>query len=330
MSYTVNMGLWRKIFAVPADAVSDEKLRMCGAAQLKILLYILREGEADAEKIAAALRMSAGDVNDALDYWKNEGLICVGESTVAAAPQQTAPKPQEIPTPAASTPEVRAERELKPLTAPPTRMTAKEMEQLAQKPEISAMLKTAESMLGKTFTSSDTSTLLWLVNWAGIPIEIILTVISYCIEIGKPRMSYIQATAIAWTNDGVETAEQAERYLTEVHEARSYEKLVCSVFGLYNRALTTGEKKIIADWQSAGFDQPLLKAAYERTIDTIGKMSFNYTNKILMTWKEKGITTPAQADAERTAARESRKLEKSYDISDVEKIFADDLVNLDF
>ncbi|MBQ2756189.1 MAG: DnaD domain protein [Oscillospiraceae bacterium] len=328
MSYTVNMGLWRKIFAVPADTVSDEKLRMCGAAQLKILLYILREGEVDAEKISAALRMSAGDVNDGLDYWKNEGLICESGAVPVVQPQamsQVQNKQQEEPLT-----EPKAVRELKPLTAPPTRLNAKELELLSKKPDISAMLKAAEAMLGKTFTSSDTSTLLWLTNWAGVPPEMILTVISYCIEIGKPRMSYIQATAIAWMNDGVETVEQAEKYLKEVHAVRSYEKLVCSVFGIYNRALTTAEKKVIAIWQDAGFEQPLLKAAYERTIDAIGKISFNYINKILLSWKEKGITTPEQAEAERTAAKENRKLEKSYDIREVEKIFADDLVNLDF
>ena len=77
MSYMLNMGLWRKIFAVPSELVSDAKLRMCGEVQLKVLLYILREGCADPETLTATLRKySETDVRDALEYWKAEGLVC--------------------------------------------------------------------------------------------------------------------------------------------------------------------------------------------------------------------------------------------------------------
>jgi len=337
MSYMLNMGLWRKIFAVPAELVTDEKLRMCGAAQLKILLYLLREGEADPEKIAASLRMTPGDVADALDYWVAEGILTDGKAVGTAitvnkpnaAVQESSGKAEAVGRNAAETTE-KAERIIKPLSAPPVRLNAREMKELAARPDVAFMLEAAEAMLGKTFTSTDTSTLLWLTSWAGISPEVLLTVISYCAEIGKTRMSYIQATAVAWMNDGVETAEQAEKYLKEVHAARNYENVVRGAFGLYDRALTSKEKSIVAAWSNDGFGQPLLIAAYERTIEAIGKLSFNYINKILLSWKEKGITTPEQADAERKVMRDNRKLETSYDIGEIESLFNDDIMNVDF
>ena len=41
MSYTVNLGCWGSIFAVPSDVV-DKYLKIAGSAQLKVLLWILR------------------------------------------------------------------------------------------------------------------------------------------------------------------------------------------------------------------------------------------------------------------------------------------------
>ena len=339
MSYMLNMGLWRKIFAVPSELVSDAKLRMCGEVQLKVLLYILREGCADPETVTAALRKySETDVRDALEYWKAEGLVCEEGQEVQTAQSagtglqagQEKPEAQTLTAPAggqsAAKETVNAgTRTLRPLSSPPARLTAKEMGKLASKPEIKSMLMAAEGILGKTFTSTDTSTLLWLISWAGVPPDMLLTVISYCAEIGKNRMSYIQATAVAWMNDGIETAAQAESYIKELQTGRSYEYTVRSAFGIYDRALTAREKKFVSEWQAAGFDAPLLTAAYDRSVEAIGKLSFSYINKILLSWKERGVTTPEQAEQESAAKRENRRLEKSYDIGEIEQLFADDM-----
>ena len=339
MSYMLNMGLWKRIFAVPAELVSDAKLRMCGEVQLKVLLYILREGCAEPETVATALRKySETDVRDALEYWKAEGLVCEeGQETQTSRTAGTGlqagrekPEAQTVTAPAgelgaAKEPANAGTRTLRPLSSPPVRLTAKEMGKLASKPEIKSMLMAAEGILGKTFTSTDTSTLLWLISWAGVPPDMLLTVISYCAEIGKDRMSYIQATAVAWMNDGIETAAQAESYIKELQTGRSYEYKVRSAFGIYDRALTAKEKKFVSEWQAAGFDAPLLTAAYDRSVEAIGKLSFSYINKILLSWKERGVTTPEQAEQERSAQRENRRLEKSYDIGEIERLFADDM-----
>ena len=126
-------------------------------------------------------------------------------------------------------------------------------------------------------------------------------------------------------NDGIETAAQAESYIKELQTGRSYEYKVRSAFGIYDRALTAKEKKFVSEWQAAGFDAPLLTAAYDRSVEAIGKLSFSYINQILLSWKERGVTTPEQAEQERSAQRENRRLEKSYDIGEIERLFADDM-----
>ena len=41
MSYSINLGSWQSIFAVPSDVV-DKHLKLAGGAQLKVLLWVLR------------------------------------------------------------------------------------------------------------------------------------------------------------------------------------------------------------------------------------------------------------------------------------------------
>lgn len=70
MSYSVNLGCWGSIFAVPT-AVVDKYLKIAGSAQLKVLLWILRHSgeQFELDTVAKALNMDTFDVNDCLEFW---------------------------------------------------------------------------------------------------------------------------------------------------------------------------------------------------------------------------------------------------------------------
>ena len=55
----------------------------------------------------------------------------------------------------------------------------------------------------------------------------------------------------------------------------------------------------------------MVKLAYERAIDQIGKVSFAYINKILSSGHDKGITTTQQVAQERQSAKAMQKSEQS-------------------
>lgn len=42
----------------------------------------------------------------------------------------------------------------------------------------------------------------------------------------------------------------------------------------------------------------MIRLAYERTVEKIGKLSFPYIDSILSSWYKKGIKTPRQASEE--------------------------------
>lgn len=52
-------------------------------------------------------------------------------------------------------------------------------------------------------------------------------------------------------------------------------------------------------------------------VEKTGKRSFPYINKILLSWTQSGISTPAQAMAETTKA--PADIKPSFDLDDVER-----------
>ena len=89
MSYTVNLGCWGSIFAVPTDVV-DKYLKISGSAQLKVLLYILRHSgeQFDIETIAQYLNMGTFDVKDCIEFWSSFNIIAVNNNVITPAQGQ--------------------------------------------------------------------------------------------------------------------------------------------------------------------------------------------------------------------------------------------------
>lgn len=72
----IDLGSWNGVFAVP-NSVVDEHIKLAGAAQLKVLLFVLRHsGEAiNTEQLGAELNMHPADVSDSINFWINCGLL---------------------------------------------------------------------------------------------------------------------------------------------------------------------------------------------------------------------------------------------------------------
>ena len=67
MSYKIDLGMWGSVFAVPT-AVVDKGLKLASEAQLKVLLYILRNSDSQItdESVAEALGLHSDDVRDGI------------------------------------------------------------------------------------------------------------------------------------------------------------------------------------------------------------------------------------------------------------------------
>lgn len=149
MSYSVNLGSWGSIFAVPTDVV-DKYIKIAGSAQLKVLLWVLRHsGESfELETVAQQLNMDSFDVNDCLEFWisfdilkKNGDVIFPSDKPVQTAAAETksafvqqpvsesAPADADVPQPPKSV-QPASQHEVKPAD----KQTVKTEQPVVQKP----------------------------------------------------------------------------------------------------------------------------------------------------------------------------------------------------
>lgn len=299
MAYRPAIKCGGKAFFVPAEAADG--LKLCTAAQLRVLLLMLSGKCETPESAAAELGISVSDTQDLFEYWVARGIF---ESDSAPAAQ---PAPAAEPAKKAAV-----------IEAPQERLSMQDVQRLQKEDEgVAFVLREAERILGGTFTSYDTATLAWLVSGAGLSPEVLVTVIEYCNSIGHGKLRYIQKVALEWLDAGITTVEMAEERIRALTEKSGWEGEMKSVLEIRDRNLVAKEKEYCESWRMLGISPELVRAAYERCIEQTGKRAFAYINKVLLSWKQSGITTPAQAEAERGKVNSENK--PSFDVDDVER-----------
>ena len=307
MAYRVIVKCGGGAFFVPNEAA--ENLKLCTAGQLRVLLLALRKGfsETSPESVAEELGIIPEDAKDLLDYWVGRGILeCDGVSAPVSVPKTVSPAPQ-VSEPKREVPK-----------APETKLTMKEVQQIKESdPAVAHVFAEAERLLGKTFTTSDSETIVWLISYAGIAPEVLITVIAYCASIGKKNFFYIRKTALEWLENGIDTIEAAEERMRVLEEAKSWEGEVKRVLGIYGRSLVSKEKEFCESWRIYGISSDLIHFAYEKCIEKTAKLSFPYINKILLSWHQKGIKTVSEAAAENKPKDESKK--PSFDLDELER-----------
>lgn len=326
MSYSINLGEWNSVFAVPCSVV-DKHIKLAGSVQLKVLLWELRHaGEnLEAQDVAAALCIDKADVNDAMLYWRETGLFAArdnvlvpGEEVPLKPQAPTVMKQEDLPE---AVPEV---QQHKILSRPQKADNAFVAKRMCESTEIACLMQEAEQILGRLISNGDSATLLMIHDDFGLPADVITMLLQYVVSIGKPNMRYIEKVAMNWADEEINTHEKAEDKLRRLDESKKAWHVVEQAIGIVHRAPSAKEQAFAAVWVSDWhFSTTLIHEAYERSVDNTGKFSSGYMNKILERWKKEGITTLEQVKQEkdnRTAARKSEKPQKStYDIDEYER-----------
>ncbi len=286
MRYYINPSSLLGAFPVPT-AVADKHIKLAGAVQLKVLLYIFRHAaeEISPEAIAQYLSIPVADVGDTLRFWADAGVL-----TADGAPAQVQQAPAEKP------------KAVRTAAMKPTR------EEVAKRgnenPEIAYLLRETQQKLGRALRQSEASTLVWLHDDEGMSVSVLLMLIEFAISDGKPSIGYIERTALDWIDSGVEDIASAERKIGEIYDARSCWSIVQKAFGIDRRLPGKKEQELSVLWvKQRGFDKAMLREAYERCVDSTGKLSFPYIAKILDKWYKDGIKTAADIKDDKAAQK---------------------------
>ena len=185
-------------------------MRACSGAQLKALLYLLRNDDKPlpAEEICADLAITPAELEDAVQFWVKCGVLQKNANTLSLFVPKGAQ--DGLPRYAGETVLLRAQNDK----------------------DLSTLLAQAEQILNKVLTPADISTLFGMYDWLGLPVSVIAILLDYCHSTGNDSMRYMEKTAINWSDEGVRTAELAAQKVEALERARTLHARVAGALGL--------------------------------------------------------------------------------------------------
>lgn len=299
-------GAKAKVTVVSNDFLDNYMFKANGE-YVKVYLYLLRciqgnMGELSIDYLAEKLENTENDIIRAVKYWAGQNLLAVEyngkhissiefihndntndivetkeatEETVGEIEEETAKEVKEE----SFTKEISVER----------------MSELMQDEDVVMLLYIVEKYIGRTFSNSDTLTILYFYEELGFSVELIEFLVEHCVSNNHTSLRYIEKVALSWKEAGVTNISEAKNYLN-AYAKSCYPVLVA--FGLQGRNPAATERAFVLKWTNEyEFDMELIIDACNRTIDAIHQPSFKYADKILKGWHEKGVKTLADIKA---------------------------------
>ena len=327
MTFRPSSSLWGQAFAVPSSVV-DKHIKLCSGLSIKVLLLILRYPDTSwtTAELASRLGQPRSEISDALSYLLEKGLLEGLEQDSdtdgdikkePARPQPPKPKDDLVKAPNIS------DDKAEPSLPSRPRYPREEIISIVDKDKaLAAISQEAQSLFGKLFTSIDFDILVALYSYYALSPHYILTLLHYCKSINKVSMAYAEKVAASWISEGVDDS-TVDSYVDTLMNRKTNEGKIKSAFGIYDRSLTSREREYIHQWfELLGFGIETITYAYEITVERTGKITFSYLNKILLSWKEQGITNPKQIKKQG-----GQKASSAHTSSDLDRRILEQFIN---
>ena len=184
--------------------------------------------------------------------------------------------------------------------------TLDDLKRFKSAPDHMFLLTAAQQYLGATLSEPQFRSLLFITGELGFSAELTDYLLQYCIGNRQKSFHYIEATALAWAEQGITTVEEAKAKLHPKEDRES-----TAIMNWLGRTGTPApeEARLIHRWlRIYGFSTELIEEACKRTVLAVSTNRFPYAESILKSWHEKGIRTPedvAAADEAYQAYRQS-------------------------
>ena len=184
--------------------------------------------------------------------------------------------------------------------------TLDDLKRFKSAPDHMFLLTAAQQYLGAPLSEPQFRSLLFITEGLGFSAELTDYLLQYCIGNRQKSFHYIEATALAWAEQGITTVEEAKAKLHPKEDRES-----TAIMNWLGRTGTPApeEARLIHRWlRIYGFSTELIEEACKRTVLAVSTNRFPYAESILKSWHEKGIRSPedvAAADEAYQAYRQS-------------------------
>ena len=301
----------------------DKYMPKANGEYVKVYLYILRSStipnaDLSVGSIADVLELTEADVTRALRYWEQAGILGLEVSKNSNISRIIIKDLRnDLPITFKLVPEVTSTSTIASSTASPFKVdkqptvekthityeeatddvpkqrqfTTSELATLTSNEDIKELLYISQTYLGKTFSSTETNTILYFYDGLGFPVDLIEYLIEYCVSNGHKAMKYIEKVALNWAKENITTVDMAKAKMASM-KGNSYP--IMKAFGLSGRNLAQTEQEFVIKWTDEyGFPLDMILDACNRTINTIHQPSFQYADSILQRWLKNGVKTLA-------------------------------------
>ena len=272
-----------------------------------LYLFVQRTGSHDLENAAGALCRTLSEMQNAWEKLQRMGLVEEGQSC--------------------SLSERAAARKLPPADELPEYKAEDIVRRTREDPVFSAVLHEAQQVLGHQLSTPDVRKLFGIYDHLALPAEVIMELMHYCVQTSGnrlPSMRYIEKEAYNWANREILTLEQAEDYISRSKQRREASAAVAEALGIGGRKLVATEAKYIDSWLEMGFELEVIALAFDRTVTNTGGLKWGYMNRILSSWRERGLFSVAEIeekDSRRRPAAANNGGDRPIDFSDLDAMF---------
>lgn len=335
MPYSLNLGDWNDIFAVPKSVV-NKYIKLAKEDYLKVLLIVLANaGKSVSEACISELcGISESNVKDALFFWREHNIINLSEDKIlpyksdsslinhSVKSDMETKTVEKILKNNEDISEVSVSENVKIKTRAPITLSPYEVsERINTARELKWAVSQIEKLFSKLLTQSEISVIVSLYDYAGLSADIIIMIAEYCVSIDKANMRFVEKTAYSWIDKGIDTHQKIENHITQLITEKNNETLIKNAFGIWDRNLTTKQKEYLPVWlEKWGFSIEMIKLAYEMCIDNTGKLAFPYINKILNSWYEKGIKTSKDVEDNEQSRKQSEAVSSTFKAEEFDDI----------
>jgi DnaD/phage-associated family protein len=286
--------------------LEDKTIRLACALQLKILIFVFKSNKKvfSDKEASFYLNIDVRDINEAAEFWIKSKVI----KRIFSAE-----KTEKLETP---------EKETINLGIPKLGCVDYFTERIKECGEVSVLLNEIQNILGRTLSGGDISVFISLNDKEGLPYGVILMLVQYCVKIGKGFTRYIEKVGLNWADLDINSIELAEKRIKYIENIKSLWGRLEKIVGLTHRNPTAKEEETVSRWfEKWKFDDEMVKAAYERCVDSKGKFSLAYMDGIIKRWKKEQITDICALRKKDMARNKNMNYKKpSYNLEDYENL----------
>ena len=267
MKYDLLFG--KSAFCLPGSAV--DYLAKASQTDLRVLMALGSGRFADENALASHIGADVSAVRGSLEFWRGTGVLEYS-----------------------ATEQVQAQK--KPVKAPEVTRDDYTSDEINKKcdenPTLRETIDMCQSILGKTFTKTEISCIVYLSDHLRFDDEYIMMLCQHCKSKDKTSLRYVEKLGVELYGRGITSVKELDIYIKNETKKQETEYKIRKLFGIGERALAPKEREFLVRWlEEWKFSYEIIEKAYNIMVVAIERPTFAYENGILDKWREAGCKT---------------------------------------